>query len=62
MVTKKQREFLKQNLPNRFYIKNEYGEQVYHYYTNNCGGGYFRLGEVNQVIEQIKNNTLYIPL
>ena len=62
MITKKQRNFLKEHLPNRFYIKNEYGEQVYHYYSNNNGEGYFRLGEVNQVIEGIKNNTLYIPL
>ncbi len=62
MATKKQREFLKQNLPNKFFIRNEYGKQVYHYYSNNSGSGYFRLGEINQVIESIKNNTLFIPI
>ena len=62
MTTKKQKEFLKQNLPNKFYIKKEFDEQVYHYYSNKNGNGYYRLGEVNQVIESIKNNTLYIPM
>lgn len=62
MATKKQREFLKQNLPNKFYIKKEYSEQVYYYYSNKYDNGYYRLGEINQVIESIKNKTLYIPM
>lgn len=55
MATKKQREFLKENLPNRFYIKKEFGEeQIYHYYSNSFDYGYERLGELNQVIEKFK--------
>ena len=38
------------------------GNIDYHYYSNKNGNGYYRLGEVNQVIESIKNNTLYIPM
>lgn len=50
MATKKQREFLKSVLPNRFYIRKELGqEQVYHYDRYN--DTYERLGEINQVIK-----------
>ena len=49
MATKKQREFLKSVLPNKFYIRKELGhEQVYHY--NRYTTSYERLGELNQVI------------
>lgn len=55
MATKKQREFLKENLPNKFYIKNIMGqEEVFHYYTNRFDYGYENLGELNQVIEILK--------
>ena len=56
MATKKQRDFLKSVLPNKFYIKKEFGEeQVYCYYSNLYDYGYERLGELNQVINRYKN-------
>ena len=60
MATKKQRDFLKENLNNKFQIRKEYDEQVYIYYSNKHDYGYYRLGEVNKVIEALKNNEEWI--
>jgi hypothetical protein len=55
MATKKQRDFLKSVLPNKFYIRKEFEqEQVYCYYSNLYDYGYKRLGELNYVIENYK--------
>lgn len=52
MATKKQRDFLKSVLPNKFYIRKELDqEQVYCYYSNLYDDGYRRLGELNHVLE-----------
>lgn len=60
MATKKQRDFLKENLNNKFQIRKEFDEQVYIYYSNLIDDGYYRLGEVNQVIEALKSNEEWI--
>lgn len=50
MATKKQREFLKSVLLEKFYIRKELGEeQVYCY--NRYTTSYHRLGEIEQVIK-----------
>ena len=61
MATKQQRQFLKDNLNNKIIIRNELDEkQVYIYFSNQYDNGYYRLGEINQVIEAIKNKSSWI--